>query len=138
NLSVPKVIIAAREIAEIDPFIQVEIFPDGLHKENYKNFFIGNDGQLDLLVEVCDSFNVKLESREQARSYQIPVVMDTNDRGMLDVERFDIEPNRPLFHGLAGNLTSEQLETLSEAERMQHLMQIVGAEHLSERMKRSV
>lgn len=137
NLSVPKVIIAAREIVEIDPFIQVEIFPTGVSRDNYDDF-LGGNGQLDLLVEVCDSFEVKIESRICARKFRIPVVMDTNDRGMLDVERFDLEPERPIFHGLVDDLTREKLDMLSEGERLRYLMQLVDAENLSDRMKKSV
>ena len=28
--------------------------------------------------------------------------MATSDRGLFDIERFDLDPDRPLFHGLAG------------------------------------
>lgn len=137
NLAVPKVIIAAREIAEIDPYLTVEIFPAGLNNENYHSF-LRNNGQIDLLVEVCDSFEVKLESRFNARALHIPVVMDTNDRGMLDVERFDLEPERLIFHGLIGDLTSTELKNLSEDEKLQYLMKIVNAQELSVRMKNSI
>ena len=40
NLGLPKVIIAAREIAEIDPFLIVTCFFDGLTEENLDDFFI--------------------------------------------------------------------------------------------------
>ena len=30
--------------------------------------------------------------------------MDTSDRGMLDIERFDLEPERSIFHGLVEHL----------------------------------
>ncbi|MHC8948892.1 Rv1355c family protein [Sphingobacterium hungaricum] len=137
NLSVPKVVIAAREIAEIDPFLAIEIFPLGVNTGNYADFLNG-DGKLDLLVEVCDSFEVKLESRFRAKELQIPVVMDTNDRGMLDIERFDLEPERPILHGLIEDLTLEKLPQLSGEERMSYLMKIVDAAKLSDRMKRSL
>ena len=137
NLSVPKVIIAAREIAEIDPYLDVDIYPEGVQEENFDAFFKG-DGGIDLLVEVCDSFDVKIKSRLEARKVQIPVVMDTNDRGMLDIERFDLEPERPLFHGLAEGLTLEKLNSLSKEERMGYLMKIVDAANLSDRMKQSL
>ncbi|SEL59038.1 Rv1355c family protein [Parapedobacter koreensis] len=137
NLSVPKVIIAAREIAEIDPYLEVSIFPSGLNTTNYTSFFT-DGGQLDLLIEVCDSFEVKIESRFKARELGIPVVMDTNDRGMLDIERFDLNPDRPILHGLADDLTPEKLRELSEIERLKYLMKIVDADKLSERMKRSI
>lgn len=137
NLAVPKVVIAAREIAEIDAYIHVEIFPEGVVESNFDDFLTGNGG-IDVLVEVCDSFEVKINSRLKARAAQIPVVMDTNDKGMLDIERFDLEPNRPLIHGLAEGLTSDNINTLSKEEKMGYLMKIVDAPNLSERMKLSV
>ena len=30
--------------------------------------------------------------------------MATSDRGLVDVERFDLEPHRPILHGLLGDL----------------------------------
>lgn len=35
--------------------------------------------------------------------------MQTSDRGMLDVERFDHEPTRPLFHGLIDDVGSAEV-----------------------------
>lgn len=137
NISIPKVVIAAREIAEIDPFLKVEIFPEGATDSNFNDFLKG-EGGLDLLVEVCDSFEVKIKSRLKARAAQIPVVMDTNDKGMLDIERFDLEPSRPLFHGLAEGLDEVNISTLSPEEKMSYLMKIVNAANLSDRMKSSL
>ncbi|HLS96835.1 MAG TPA: Rv1355c family protein [Sphingobacterium sp.] len=137
NIAVPKVVIAAREIAEIDPYLKVEIFPEGINRSNYDRFF-NEQGSLDVLVEVCDSFDVKLESRFYAKDLKIPVVMDTNDRGMLDIERFDLDPGRPVFHGLADDLTPAKLSNLSAEEKGRYLMKIVDAEKLSLKMKRSV
>ncbi|WP_164108596.1 MULTISPECIES: ThiF family adenylyltransferase [Sphingobacterium] len=137
NLSVPKVVIAAREIAEIDPYLKVELFPEGVNSDNYERFFYEHGG-IDVLVEVCDSFEVKMESRFRAKEARIPVVMDTNDRGMLDIERFDLEPNRPILHGFVQDLTLEKLKTLSDIEKLKYLMQIVDAENLSSKMKESI
>ncbi len=137
NIGLKKVVIAAREIAEIDPFINVRIFEDGVTEQNIDSFF-SDHGQLDLLVEVCDGLDVKILSRYKARSLQIPVVMDTNDRGMLDVERFDLEPDRPLLHGLAGDLDPQKLKGLTNEEKIPYIMQMVGAETLSTRLKASM
>lgn len=137
NLGIYKVILAAREIAEIDPFLKVRIFPEGLQDSNMDDFFSKN-GQLDLLVEVCDGIDMKIASRFKARELQIPVVMDTNDRGMLDIERFDLEPGRAILHGLAGSLTPESVKTVSEGERLGHILKMVGADTLSPRMKASM
>ena len=57
----------------------------------------------------CDSFPIKILSRLKARDYHIPVLMDTSDKGLIDIERFDLEPQRALFHGL---LETEDYETI--------------------------
>ncbi|MDX1911045.1 MAG: ThiF family adenylyltransferase, partial [Saprospiraceae bacterium] len=137
NLGLPKVVIAAREIALIDPFLRVEIYPEGITAENMSDFFLKN-GRLDLVFDECDSLDVKISLRQYARSQRIPVLMDTNDRGMMDVERFDLEPGRPLLHGLAGDLTPEKLRHLGTAEKVPYVQAIIGAETLSQRMKESM
>jgi len=137
NLGFKKTVIAAREIAEIDPFIKIKVFNDGLTNENTDEFFLG-DGKLDLLVEVCDGLDIKIISRFKARELKIPVVMDTNDRGMLDVERFDLEPNRPILHGLADGLDPENIKDLTNEEKIPYILRMVGAESISTRLKASM
>lgn len=137
NMGVNKTIIAAREIAEIDPYIKVTIFNDGLTQTNMDSFFTGN-GKIDLFVEVCDGINIKIDSRYKAKALQIPVVMDTNDRGMLDVERFDLEPDRSIFHGMIDAFEENDSVKVTEANRRQILMSIVSFDALSARMKLSM
>src|SRR5690606_12240075 len=90
DLGVNKTIIAARQIAEIDPYIHVVCYTEGVNDQTIDDFFC-KGGKIDVLVEECDGIDVKILSRLKSRSLQVPVVMDTNDRGMLDVERFDLE-----------------------------------------------
>ncbi|MBE7175967.1 MAG: ThiF family adenylyltransferase [Mucilaginibacter polytrichastri] len=139
NLGVRKVIIAAREIKEIDPYMVVRIFPDGLIADTMEEFFGTDDDQLDLFVEVCDSIQVKIDARQRSRSLHIPVVMDTNDRGMIDIERFDLEPEREIFHG---KLTAfyEQGDTIivTDINRQDVVMSILDYDLLSARMKSSL
>lgn len=137
NLGVQKTIIAAREIAEIDPFINVVLFSDGLNKNNMDQFF-KEGGVLDLFVEVCDGLDIKIESRFKARELKVPVVMDTNDRGMLDVERFDLEPERPILHGHVGTLNPDNIKDLTNEQKIPHILKIVGADSISKRLKASM
>ena len=137
NIGLNKAIITAREIAEIDPFLHVEIFTEGITDTNIHDF-IGGKSPLNLLVEVCDSLPVKIKSREAARNAKIPVVMDTNDRGMIDVERFDIEPNRPLFHGLVEESLLQKAPSLPPQEILPVLMKLVSFENASNRLKSSM
>jgi molybdopterin/thiamine biosynthesis adenylyltransferase len=137
NLGLNKTVIVAREIAEIDPFLKVTIFSDGLTEANMDRFFTG-DGRLDLLVEVCDGLDIKILSRYKARELQIPVIMDTNDKGMLDVERFDLEPNRDILHGLANGLDPQNIKDLSNEDKIPYILKMIGAETISTRLKASM
>jgi hypothetical protein len=137
NLGLKKTLVAAREIAEIDPFIKVKLFSEGLNDDTIDAFF-SDGGNLDLLIEVCDGLDMKIKSRSVARALRIPVVMDTNDRGMLDIERFDLEPERPILHGLAGDVDVDTLKNLSNSEKIPFVMKIVDYPNLSLKLKESM
>jgi hypothetical protein len=66
NLGIPKVVITAREIAEMDPFLKVICFFNGLNEENMDSFFSDN-GKLDLLVDECDGLDIKILARFQGK-----------------------------------------------------------------------
>ena len=137
NLGIPKVVITAREIAEMDPFLKVICFFNGLNEENMDSFFSDN-GKLDLLVDECDGLDIKILARFKARELRIPVIMDTSDRGMLDVERFDLEPNRPLLHGTIENVDPQNIKNLSTEDKIPVMLQMLGVENISLRAKASM
>ncbi len=138
NLNLSKAVSVAREIMEIDPFLKVVCFTDGLTEENMDGFFM-DGGKLDLLVEECDSIDIKILSRYKARELQVPVIMEASDRGMLDVERFDLEPDRPILHGLVDGLDPQKLKTLKTSEeKLPYMLPIVGFDNISARLKASV
>lgn len=100
-----KTVLAARQIAEFDPYVGISVL-DGVGPENIEEFLLGGPESgppLDAVIDECDSLSVKFLLRQRARAHGLPVLMETSDRGMLDVERFDLEPARPLFHGLTGD-----------------------------------
>lgn len=133
NLGLPKTTIVAREIAEIDPFLNVETWPEGIHAGNIDAFLNG----LDLLIDECDSLDIKVLLREKARAVGLPVLMDTSDRGMMDVERFDLEPARPLLHGLMDGLHSAGLQGLSNEEKVPHILRMLEVDQVSLRLRAS-
>ena len=142
NLGVPKATIAARDVAEIDPYLDVQVFPDGVDQDNVDRFIGpggGAAGGLDVVVEECDSLHVKLLVRERARARGVPVVMDTNDRGLLDIERFDREPERPILHGLLGDLDHDRARELAPNERLDLFSAFFGGrDRMSERFRQSL
>lgn len=137
DLGQKKSTIAAREILEIDPYLKVTIFEEGINEDNIEDFF-SRGGELDLVVDECDSLDIKILLRLIAKKKRIPVIMDTSDRGMLDIERFDLEPEREIFHGFMGNVDYRNLKNLSMKEKVTFGLKITGLETLSPRMKASL
>lgn len=137
NIGVNKCIVTAREIAEIDPFLEIECFPEGITKENLDGFLL-DGGKLDILVDECDDIALKISARLRAANLGIPVVMETSDRGMLDVERFDNEPERPIFHGYLQGLPLDKFDHISEEDRLPLVLRIVNAINGSKRGKVSL
>lgn len=137
DIGLPKVVVAARQMYEIDPYLDIAIWPEGLTEDNVDAFLTG-DGPADLFIEECDDLYIKVFARERARAHRIAVLMETNERGMLDVERFDLEPDRPLLHGLIDGVAAADLKGLPVREKVPHVLRILGAENLSERMAPSL
>ena len=133
NLGLPKTTIVAREIAEIDPFLDVRTWPEGIHEGNIDAFLEG----LDLLIDECDSLDIKVLLREKARAARLPLLMDTSDRGMIDIERFDQEPDRPLLHGLMNDLHSADLKGLNNEEKVPHILRMLEVDQVSLRLRAS-
>jgi molybdopterin/thiamine biosynthesis adenylyltransferase/nitroreductase len=129
DIGLNKAVAAARRIAEIDPYLDVRVMSSGLTPDHVDEFLDG----LDVVVEECDSLDMKALVREAARVRRQPVLMATSDRGMVDVERFDLEPQRPIFHGLLGEVDTAKLAGLTNREKIPHVLRIIDAGSLSAR-----
>jgi nitroreductase len=134
DIGVNKAILTARQLFEIDPWLEITIEPAGLTADNIGAFLDG----VDLCFEECDGLEAKVRVREEARRRRIPVIMETSDRGMLDVERFDREPDRPLFHGLAGELRAAELGGLDTYAKVPIVLAILGVSGISDRLAASL
>jgi molybdopterin/thiamine biosynthesis adenylyltransferase len=132
-----KTVIAARQIFEFDPYTSVSLFHEGLTPDNV-DAFLGGDQPVDLVVDECDGIGVKFLVRYRARAMRLPLLMETSDRGMLDVERFDLEPERPIFHGLVPETDLAELQNLSSDDKARYVLAIIGAETMSARMGASL
>lgn len=136
NLGVLKVVVTARQIYEMNPYAKVEIFVDGLTPKNIGTFFKG----LDIVIDELDNLAVKFLIREQAKKHRIAVVMaaDNGDNSVVDVERYDLNPKMPFFHGRMGKVTYAQLATLDKFGIGKMITKHVGPENVTERMQGSL
>ncbi|MGN9775140.1 Rv1355c family protein [Micromonospora sp. H33] len=137
DLGVNKAVLAARQIAELDPYLDVRVYAGGIDESTIDEFFDGSPS-LDVLIEECDTPWIKVLAREHARARGIPVVMECSDRGVLDVERFDLEPRRPLLHGLLGDLPTGRLRDADRDLQLAAIALIVGVDGISDRVASSM
>lgn len=91
-----KAVLLARRIAEVDPWLEVVLHPEGVTGESLDAFMDG----LDLLVEECDGLAMKWTMREEARRRGIDIIFAGDERGFLSLEPYGAHPDLLPFHGL--------------------------------------
>lgn len=148
NLGLLKTEMTARQIYAINPYATVELFSEGLSKENIEKFFTGSPTRpdspggpkLDIVIDEIDNLAVKYLIREQARKYRLAVVMaaDNGDNGVVDIERYDLDPTTPFFHGRMGDVNYEMLAGLDKFGIGKMITKHVGPENVTERMQQSL
>jgi molybdopterin/thiamine biosynthesis adenylyltransferase/nitroreductase len=134
DLGANKAVLAARRIAELDPYLSVAVQTSGVTQDTLGEFLDG----LDIVVEECDSLDMKAMVREAARALRLPVLMATSDRGLMDVERFDLEPTRPILHGLLGDVDWSLLTGLSMRDKVPYLLKCLEVAQSSPRAAASM
>lgn len=91
DIGKPKVDLVYRWIKESNPFIHVDVFEGGINADNIDDFFGSSEDKLHVVVDECDSLRTKINLRRYAKKSLIPLVMHTSDRGMLDIENYNLE-----------------------------------------------
>ncbi|MDT8412597.1 MAG: ThiF family adenylyltransferase [Vicingaceae bacterium] len=138
HFNTKKTVVVAREIAEIDPYLKVTCYHEGLTEENINDFFTKNKN-LDICVEVCDGLEIKILARQKAKELGIPVVMNSSDRGTTDIERFDLHANLPILHGLIDHLDLSLVkQAKTNEEKVPYLLPMLGVDTLSKRLQESM
>jgi len=139
ELGANKAVIAAEQIYEIHPYAKIALFPHGINKKNLKSFLAGPP-KLTVAVDEMDDVAMKIELRLLARQFRIPVVSaaDNGDNAIVDIERFDREPKRPIFHGRVDEETAQETHDVSFEEHLKRISAMVGMEYVTPRMNESL
>ena len=136
DLGVNKATLTARQILEVDPYYAIELYDQGLAPDTIGAFLEG----LDLLVDEMDALSLKIAVREAAKSLKIPVIMVTgNGEGiLLDVERYDTDPDLPILNGLMEprvfNAIMHPSGSLTPREKVALARDFMGAKYLDPRL----
>ncbi len=139
DLGLNKAVLTARQAYEINPFAGLDVFDNGITDTNIDKFLL--EPRIDVLVEETDNMLLKIKIREAARKHKIPVVMVTGSGEdiIIDIERFDKEPELLLLNG---HLKKEVIEGIKHGpksfdERIKLMMDFMGEEFLNERLAKS-
>lgn len=139
QLGTNKTILAARQIYELNPYAKLELFQKGIKDEQLLKKFVAGPPKLQVLIDETDDVIMKMRLRVLARKLRIPVLSaaDNGDNTIVDVERFDREPTRKIYHGNIEKFDSQDIKEISSSEKMKLLPKIVGIELVTSRMKES-
>lgn len=129
--------VAARSVWMLDPFAEVELWPEGVSKDSLERFV--SEPKLSVFVDEMDDIALKFACRARCKAAGIPVVMatDNGDGALVDVERFDTEPGRPIFHGRVGPMDVAN-GTMDRAAFVRMANEIIDPRFFSERQLSSV
>jgi molybdopterin/thiamine biosynthesis adenylyltransferase len=135
NIGINKAVAIARYIYQLNPYAEIEIFEEGINKKNIKEFL----KDLDILIEELDDIEIKVEIRKLARRKKIPVIMatDNGDNVIIDIERFDIKPNLPLFHGNIKNIDYKNINK-NMPKLYKAMSKIIGLQFVPSRIMQSI
>ncbi len=136
NLGTLKVEMVARKLYEIDPYLNIELFTEGLNEDNIAKYFEG----LDLVVDELDNLAIKYLIRVNAQQNKIPVVMgaDNGDNAVIDIERYDLDSETKFFHGRLGEVTYDSLASLDKFGIGKTITKHIGPENITPRMQQSL
>lgn len=139
DIDVGKVVSVARQIYEMNPYAEIKAYEKGLSEENINEFLVG-DNKLDVLVEEMDNPYLKIKVRLLARELGIPIIMaaDNGDGAIVDVERYDLDKNLPILHGIVSEDEASQFNNIKPEELPAKMAKIAGANIATLKMLKSV
>lgn len=140
SIGLNKALLMGRQLYELNPYLEVDARVVNLTQDSLGAFF-GEPWPLDLVVDEIDDFEFKVRLRIEAKKRRLPLIMVTEpgDGIILDVERFDLDPHLPIFHGLAADI-EQILEKgqVSQREFIKYAMMIIGIKNLPLRDQQSM
>jgi len=135
-----KTLVIEQQLYEMNPYLDVHALPGKLTKETMQELF-EKPWPVDLVVDEIDDLEMKIRVRLEARKRGIPVIMATElgDNVMLDVERFDLDPKRPLFHGMIPGVEGVlDKQTMSQREWIKYATAIIDPPNIPLNMQQSL
>ncbi len=135
-----KLDIVCKKAYEVNPYIDLIRFESGLNENNLIEFVTATP-KPNLIIELMDDFKMKIRLRQLCRSNRIPVLMMTNlgDSILVDVDRYDLDDQLPLFPGQAEELIDDILnKDLTPEDMKTYAVLLVGKRNVPQRAIESI
>lgn len=134
-----KALTIGQQIYEMNPYSTVQYYDKG-SSDNVDDI-MDEPWPVQAAIDEIDDLEMKTRIRFEARKRRVPVVMATElgDTVMLDVERFDLEPDRPLFHGAIPDierLLDQPLENYREWTK--HAVKMIDPTNMPLKLQKSL
>jgi molybdopterin/thiamine biosynthesis adenylyltransferase len=138
SLGKNKAVFCAERIYEMNPYANLTIYNEGITEKNIEEFLL--KPKIDVLIEEMDNPYLKIKIRFLARKLGIPVIMaaDNGDGVIVDIERYDLNKNYPILHGILGKMTLEDFKSIPPKDFPRIIAKIAGANIADLRMLYSV
>lgn len=104
---------------DLDPFIDISVYEEGINSQNIDDFIVGNtelnEPKPNILIEETDDLDAKIEIRKKCRENGVCVIMvsDLGSSVQIDIRRFDLDRKQSLAVGISD-------ETLFEKQKLAH------------------
>jgi len=91
DLGKKKTEVISEYLYEVDPYLQINLFSDGINEKNVEDFIKINGEVADVIVDEVDDIKSKIALRQMADKYKKPLisVADNADGVIIEVERYD-------------------------------------------------
>ncbi|HVA96270.1 MAG TPA: ThiF family adenylyltransferase [Candidatus Acidoferrales bacterium] len=129
-----KVDVVRQALLEVDPFVSVVTMKSKAQKDMKE--ILESHPRLDVIVDEIDDIEGKIALRSFAKENKIPLLSaaDVGDNVILDIERYDSEPQTQPFLGRIPFIDLDKFFHLSDLERRNYIIKLVGFENNSEEM----
>lgn len=134
-----KCLLAAEQLYEINPYLNITLYEQGLTPSTILKFLKGPP-KIDILIEEMDNLEMKIRVREEAKKLRIPVLMATDnaDNIIVDIERYDLDRNLKIFNGLAGDLNIKTFQKIRPQDIPKLATKLAGPNYVHPRQLGSV
>jgi len=139
DVGTDKSLSVARKAYEMNPYMQIKRFPK-ITAGSIGDFF-ESPWPIKAVIDEIDDLEIKIRLRLEAKKRGLPVIMATElgDSVMLDVERFDLEPGRQLFHGLVPDIEKIlDRQDMNHREWQKHAASIIQTKNMPVILQKSL